>query len=174
MTTGRFASALPPIFGSALFSGTAMANIPILCNFEFFGTDKTLLVGTRSDADIRVVAAGATAPGLDASVLLGSRGLGLGRLCSIVQLGTDQTCNAHGGCNVRVLHSSPNGYLTVADAMAIDVAWISGGSEPVTLLFVGLQGPAIWRWNGSADAFDCIGDNDLMDACYPATGGNTH
>jgi hypothetical protein len=155
-------------------AGSASADAPIVRTFEFVAGDESLLVGTLPDADIRAVAAGAPATGLDAKVLLGSPELGLGHLWVIVQMVTDQTCNAQGECNIRVLHSSPNGYMTVADVMAIDVAWIEDGSEPVTLLFAGLQGPAIWRWNGSAYAFDRIGDDDLMDAYYAATGGDTY
>jgi hypothetical protein len=160
--------------GVVLLVGHAEAYTPVVSNFEFVGGDEILLVGTLPDADLRAVTTGASAPGLDAKVLLGSPELGLGHLWVIVQLLTDQTCNAQGECNIRVLHSSPNGYVTVADVMAIDVAWIEDGSEPVALLFAGLQGPAIWRWNGSAYAFDRIGDDDLMDAYYAATGGDNY
>ena len=150
-----------------------MANIPIVRNSEFVGGDDTLLIGTLPDADIRAVAAGAPAPGLDAKVPLGSPELGLGHLWVIVQLVMDQICNAQSECNIRVLHPSPSGCVTVAD-MAIDVAWIGDGSEPLALRFAGLHGPAIWRWDGSAYAFDRIGDDDLMDFYSAATGGDTY
>lgn len=172
---GMSAAMIAAIAGLLLGNtGSASADAPVVHSFEFVAGDETLLIGTLPDADIRAVAAGTPAPGLDAKVLLSSPELGLDHLWVIVQLVTDQTCNAQGECNIRVLHSSPNGYVTVADVMAIDVAWIEDGSEPVTLLFAGLQGPAIWRWNGSAYAFDRIGDDDLMDAYYAATGGDTY
>jgi hypothetical protein len=126
----------PHVSRLGLFSATAMADAPIVQCFEFVGGDHALLIGTLPDADIRAVAAGEPAPGLDDKVLLGSAELGLDHLWVIVQLVTDQTCNAQSECDIRVLHSSPEGYLTVADVMAIDVASIEDRREPVPLLFL--------------------------------------
>lgn len=142
--------------------------------FDFAEGNTELLEGILSEDDIRMVSQGATAPGLDFKVIMANPDLGLGHRWAIAQLFTDQTCNAQGECEIHVLHSSPTGWVTVAEASSVDVTWIDDGSAPATLLFSGLQGPAIWRWNGKAYAFDRMGDDDLLDAYYAATGGDNY
>ncbi len=146
-------------------------------SFEFVGGDETLLIGTLPDADIRAVAAGAPMYEMIGypKVLLATPEFGLGHQWAVVQLSTTNTCDRQ-GCSIRILHSSPAGYVTVAAAMASDVAWMNDGNEPPALIFIseavdGAQETAIWRWNGSAYAFDRFGDEALMDAYTDAITG---
>ena len=163
--------------GSALFAGAAQAQPPIVRSFEFVGGDETLLVGTLPDADVRAVAAGAPMYEMIGypKVLLATPELGIGHQWVVVQLSTTHTCNVQ-GCRIRILHSSPAGYVTVADVMASDVAWIDDDHEPPALIFIseaaeGDQETAIWRWNGSGYAFDQLGDEAMMDAYTDAITG---
>lgn len=163
--------------GVALFAGAAKAEAPTVHSFEFVAGDETLLIGTLPDADIRAVAAGAPVYEMIGypKVLLATPEFGLGHQWAVVQLSTTNTCDRQ-GCSIRILHSSPAGYVTVAAAMASDVAWMNDGDEPPALIFVseavdGAQETAIWRWNGSAYAFDRLGDEALMDAYTDAITG---
>lgn len=168
------------LLAGSLVATLAHANTPAVRAFGFIEGDETLLIGTLPDEDIRAVATGA--PMYERighpKVLLATPEFGLGHQWVVVQLTTTNTCNSQ-GCNIRFLHSSPAGYMTVADVMASDVAWIDDGNEPPALIFLseaveGAQETAIWRWNGSAYAFDQLGDEALMDAYTDAiTGAQT-
>ena len=155
-----------------MLGDSAHADTPIVHLFEFVEGNADLLEGYLPQDVIRTVAKGTPAPGLDFKVLFGTPDLGLGHEWTIAQLITDQTCNAQGECEIHVRRSSPDGWVTAAKVIAVDVSWIEDGGEPLTLLFSGLQGPAIWRWDGKAYAFDQIGDDDIADAYYAATGGD--
>lgn len=159
------------ILGTAS-TAAAVAEEPGVRLFEFAEGDADLLEGLLPNDDIRAVSTGAPAPGLNFKVMLGNPELGLGHHWVIAQLITDQTCNAQGECEIHVLHASPKGWVKTAEVIAVDVAWLDDGSEPAALLFSGMQGPAIWRWDGKAYAFDRIGDDAIADAYYAATGGS--
>lgn len=159
---------------STMLGDSAHADTPIVHLFEFVEGNANLLEGYLPQDVIRTVAKGTPVPGLDFKVLFGTPDLGLGHEWAIAQLITDQTCNAQGECEIHVRRSSPDGWVTAAEVMAVDVSWIDDGGEPRTLLFSGLQGPAIWRWDSKAYAFDQIGDDDIADAYYAATGGDNY
>ncbi|WP_300581334.1 hypothetical protein [Marivita sp.] len=157
---------------SIMLGDYAHADTPIVHLFEFAEGNADLLEGYLPQDVIRTVAKGTPAPGLDFKVLLGTPDLGLGHDWSIAQLITDQTCNPQGECEIHVRRSSPDGWVTAAEVMAVDVSWLEDGSAPSPLIFSWLQGPAIWRWDGASYVFDQIGDDDIADAYYAATGGD--
>lgn len=157
---------------STMLVGSAHADTPIVHLFEFIEGDADLLEGYFPEDVIETVAQGTPAPGLDFTVLFGTPHLGLGHEWVIAQLITDQTCNAQGECEIHVRQSSPDGWVTVAEVMAVDVTRLEDGSTPSPLIFSGLQGPSIWRWDGTSYLFDQVGDDDVADAYYAATGGD--
>ncbi|MBB4015012.1 hypothetical protein GGR16_000018 [Chelatococcus caeni] len=165
------------LLAGLLVATLAHATTPVVRSFDFLEGDESLLIGKLPDADIRAVAAGA--PMYERigypKVLLATPEFGLGHQWLVVILATTNTCNSQ-GCSIRILHSGPAGYVTVAEVMASDVAWIDDGNEPPALIFLseaveGAQETAIWRWNGSAYAFDQLGDEALMDAYTDAITG---
>lgn len=160
--------------GGTMLAQSAHAETPIVHLFEFVEGNADLLEGYFPEDVIEKVAQGTPAPGLDFTVLFGTPDLGLGHEWAIAQLITDLTCNAQGECEIHVRQSSPSGWITAAEVLAIDVSWLNDGKTPSPLLFSGLQGPAIWRWDGVSYVFDRIGDDDIADAYYAATGGDNH
>ena len=173
MQISRTPESLAVAFAIGVILGQpAAADELVVYLFDFVEGNAELLSGIMPQDAVRTVEAGAPAPGLDFKVLAAKPDLGLGSEWFIAQLITDQTCNTQGECEIHVRQSGPDGWVTVAEVMAVDVSWIEDDSEPTTLLFSGLQGPAIWRWDGEAYAFDRIGDDDIADAYYAATGGD--